>query len=567
METVINVLKQDIPLKGFLYTSNEKIKHFVLQLKPYIRNPEVLNFILSISQQDLQMELLFVWWHENKSFLHEIINDLPLECLRAFTLILSRHHYSVDNLLAIPNKEELNESLEYIITHPNIDNFIKSDAVVLFANYNSRNTIRSPELQEAINAVRAHVWPGMARNVEVVDGAINCPEHIIRNRNGKIRTVYNDSQNVHNSAINNSVINAAQFLITQTGALLIFEDGYKIRTFLHDNLTTVIERFKKSNNIVGNVTIMINNKPATSLDEVIELNALQIVPSLKINNHNNTCNSYKKYNFFKNEEILYSTILGMNDIIFPEDVKHEGEIGQRLNQVFIATNKLLYTVKETDINLYLEFTGIENASEIWENRFIIVNELKKIYNNQFISNRVSSLLFLNNKTEISESVEFVDKVFNELFPAKILPTNFKRNIQTANVRGIYVLDLLNAVWKFIHSSKYKTELINRLKEELQDSFEVCTTGLFARLINVIQGFTENPLLTIKISIEDDLKVKITEQINKKCLKKQIDPVVDDVVFKEMVYKWMCKNVQKFLQEFSSLNSDQFFTFCTKMYSL
>jgi len=551
MEAVIDELKQNLPLKGLSSVSYFNIKHFVLSLKPNIKNPLVLNFILTIQQQDLQMELLFVWWYENKQTLQEIINSEPLGCLHAFKLILSRTHISVDNLLPAPNIIEMSTGLEYIILHPNIETFIKNDAIVLLATYSK--TLHSDEIQRAINEIRIN-FINVPQNTPIPPNPL-----FVKN---KIRTVYNDSQNVHNSTINESVIIAAKTLIKQTGAVLFFDNGYEIKTFLKDSIKTIIKRIKESYKIKGNVKILINNTPVTSLKKLIKTsNALHIAPSLKIDNSEN----HKEYKFFKNEESLYTTILGMDDIIFPGDIKRENEVGCRLNQVFIATNKLLHTVYEkniNDINTYLEFTGIENAFEIWEDRNIIVNELKKVYENEFIPNRISSLLYL---TKIDESSKFIEEVFTQLFPYNEISSNFKKHVLITTVRDIYVLDLLNAVWKFIHSHKHKIELIKRLKEEIKDSFNVCSTGILARLINVIQGFTTDPLLTIKISIDDELKAKINEEIKKKCLKKQIDPIVNKDAFKIMLNKWICKNEKQFLLEFKSITSEYFNTFCTNMY--
>ena len=50
---------------------------------------------------------------------------------------------------------------------------------------------------------------------------------------------------------------------------------------------------------------------------------------------------------------------------------------------------------------------------------------------------------------------------------------FIRRIRTDSVRDVKLLDLLNAVWKFIYTKKGETfiEMKKRLKEEIEEAIE------------------------------------------------------------------------------------------------
>ena len=77
-----------IPLAGFSI-SNNKIIHFVENLKPVILHSDVIKFILNLKQQDLKMELLFYWWENFRKNINEIIETDPLICLHVTENILN----------------------------------------------------------------------------------------------------------------------------------------------------------------------------------------------------------------------------------------------------------------------------------------------------------------------------------------------------------------------------------------------------------------------------------------------------------------------------------------------
>lgn len=89
--------------------------------------------------------------------------------------------------------------------------------------------------------------------------------------------------------------------------------------------------------------------------------------------------------------------------------------------------------------------------------------------------------------------------------------------------GLNIQTIFCSLWKYIKHHKYNKELYNRLANELDAMKGVCLTGYLSRLMNVIQGFTDDEKLQIKIS--DD------EQINS-IIKYNIDKIIkeDDDMF-------------------------------------
>ncbi|MGL5582748.1 MAG: hypothetical protein ACRDCE_17520 [Cetobacterium sp.] len=160
-----------------------------------------------------------------------------------------------------------------------------------------------------------------------------------------------------------------------------------------------------------------------------------------------------------------------------------------------------------------------------------------------------------NKSREDENVnEFLNEIFDDLFPDMNMDS-FINRIKTGSVRDINLLELLNAVWKFIHTKRGETftEMKKRLKEEILEGMGVCTTGVCARLVSVIQGYFDEdkkPHLKIKISLEDELKAKLTQNINVLAMKREVDPVMECDEFKKLVDEYIDTNAKEILEGFT-----------------
>lgn len=117
-------------------------------------------------------------------------------------------------------------------------------------------------------------------------------------------------------------------------------------------------------------------------------------------------------------------------------------------------------------------------------------------------------------------------------------------IQDMMVRGIKVTDLLLAVFSFINQHPSKEELLKRLKEELLEGSDKCSTGVATRIVNSIQGFTENDSFSIRISEEESLLAKFKWCIEKTALENNVDPIVNPDNFKTIIINVVTQQLDK-----------------------
>lgn len=85
-------------------------------------------------------------------------------------------------------------------------------------------------------------------------------------------------------------------------------------------------------------------------------------------------------------------------------------------------------------------------------------------------------------------------------------------------RQISMLDGYISLWLYITEHEFKTELESRLLEEMKEMKKQCTTGHIARFMNVIQGFTADEKLNIKISNREQCYAVITHYLNSELAK-------------------------------------------------
>jgi hypothetical protein len=81
-------------------------------------------------------------------------------------------------------------------------------------------------------------------------------------------------------------------------------------------------------------------------------------------------------------------------------------------------------------------------------------------------------------------------------------------------RSLYLGSTLSIItvklWSYIQSNEFKSEMIKRLLEELEEMSGTCASGFLSRLVNCLSGFGE---LQITISIEDQLIANFIGRLN------------------------------------------------------
>lgn len=91
-----------------------------------------------------------------------------------------------------------------------------------------------------------------------------------------------------------------------------------------------------------------------------------------------------------------------------------------------------------------------------------------------------------------------------------------------------MLQIFCNVWSFVKKDKYNEELKKRLVEEMIAMHEYCATGFIARIVNTIQGFTEDPDLCINIGDFDRHKAIVLQKLNK-VMASAPEDVLDDML--------------------------------------
>jgi hypothetical protein len=120
-----------------------------------------------------------------------------------------------------------------------------------------------------------------------------------------------------------------------------------------------------------------------------------------------------------------------------------------------------------------------------------------------------------------------------------------------NVFGLQTLFL--SLYSYIENHRSKKDLYERLSEELTSMNKYCSTGHLSRLINVIQGFSDDEKLYVRISNESQIKAVVTQILNMSCCddEKVMDSMMSDDKgpFYTFIVDIMNKKIPEILTEY------------------
>jgi len=87
-------------------------------------------------------------------------------------------------------------------------------------------------------------------------------------------------------------------------------------------------------------------------------------------------------------------------------------------------------------------------------------------------------------------------------------------------------DIIVSLWKWVLVQPHENRdgIFQRLHDELQDMHSVCSTGQMARLVNVMQGFTGDERLTIRISAKEQCRAVVYAYLTRS-LQECTDPAI------------------------------------------
>lgn len=126
----------------------------------------------------------------------------------------------------------------------------------------------------------------------------------------------------------------------------------------------------------------------------------------------------------------------------------------------------------------------------------------------------------------------------------------KQSVATFGI-GISLPDVFGAVWLWIHDQK--KEVINSLEkrfvEELREMSGLCSTGHLARLVSIIQGYTDDEKFLIRIANKDQAKAVVRNFLTKKLASCQDEEILNGITEgTEKYVKFVRKSVAEKLLE-------------------
>jgi hypothetical protein len=209
-----------------------------------------------------------------------------------------------------------------------------------------------------------------------------------------------------------------------------------------------------------------------------------------------------------------------NDI---EDRNQERKIAHEVKRNIV--NKTVYQDGQNVHNSTVNKTVIKAAKKIFQlysDRFMVMSEIRDQikHENEIINNIGLELKqkYPKRTVLINESIEY-----------------FKDSIAIFSNINITLRQIFISVYFWILDHNNKSDLLDRLIEELKDMKSLCTTGHIARLINTIQGFTDDEELCIRINNQDQYKSVIKQYLDK-CLSECKDEnVIDGLLDKNKNY--------------------------------
>lgn len=128
--------------------------------------------------------------------------------------------------------------------------------------------------------------------------------------------------------------------------------------------------------------------------------------------------------------------------------------------------------------------------------------------------------------------------------AKLIRTSidyFKLSVATFTDEHISLAKLFICLYMYIVNSRARVDLELRLMEEFESMEGYCNSGHASRLINVLQGFTEDERLIIRVSSRDQCKAVVTAFVQTVLTECEDEAVIDGLVTLSPVFVAFIRN--------------------------
>ena len=413
----INQVGLLLPNPALMSSSDAAISRAMTILRPVIVDERVVQFVNSIRQQDMRAALLKIFWATN-----DIGADHPGVRGVADNALTNRTYLTtISFLLSVPGIShpemmKMFDEVERVFNAEEEERIRAEAADIMHRFYPARGERMLDELR-ALNIGHQRIPQD---NEEVItmnrrqQPAVIPEQQQFQNNHGQNnqrrnlrviladrlwlhnkKVIYDDSQNVHNTTINESVISSARALIEEMVATVTFDGRYKFNVFRDDTvksithqLADVLKRFPEDITILGDA----------DKQELQPRMTYKIAEDAK---------SKEYVSRFKPEEVdLYMEVIGLEDYIFPKNVVREGELGRRLEELFIVTNQYLTNVfNDEELLFYLDLTGIPGAEIIWFEREEILKDMYAV---------------IGNERQRDDINDFLEEVFDDIETACVI---------------------------------------------------------------------------------------------------------------------------------------------------
>ena len=299
-------------------------------------------------------------------------------------------------------------------------------------------------------------------------------------------------------------------------------------------------------------------------DNKIKANAIDIL--MRSNN--------KKY--IDNSKILLERLRQEERIQDTNNNVHQ--IRSRINNLKRQIKNPFEVFDDYDIELQNVLLEQIRNLQIRENNIIrnqnqkasVYNDTQNVHNheiNENVLNIASSIV--NNNLKISDIFMIEDelkKYYPEYEKHQVEIERSLNRIKNDSSKfrdGITISIIFDKIIGIISNSKYKSEMIKRLGEELYEMNGLCSTGHMSRLINVIQGFDDIPNeLQIKINPKDEIYANIQSYLSSEIQKSDnYEQLMDDMIdtnvenkkrFLSFVSDKMKNKVKEFKKDYNNI---------------
>ena len=267
------------------------------------------------------------------------------------------------------------------------------------------------------------------------------------------------------------------------------------------------------------------------------------------------------------EEYLHKPMLIIKALNYI--TSHHKKIKERIDIPKIATNIFLLFQKRRQ-HIYAEEAGDclfryngtlliyreekreeikqENRPEIKIEKKSVYDDKQNVHNSKINKSVINSAeyLYRKNKNILEEYaneeenyknkiyiIEQIKKYLSKKYPQRedVITQTSEYIINSSSTfgNGVKLQDIFISIWFFITEHKDREELEKRLVQELSEMKGQCATGHLSRLINVLQGFTEDINLIIKISDADQYNSVVRNYIQNKLSECRDEKIIEESI--------------------------------------